>query len=431
MPTAREKLAACAIGQHIHVLGGATGPDRPGLTTNERYDAATDSWTVSVPMPTGRRSLTAIAVGGKCFAIGGRRNLNQEVYDVNEAFDPESGHWTARASMPTARFYPASVVIGGKIFVVGGVESGTVISDKLEAYDVASDSWQSLPPMPTARGVLAAAAVDGKLYAIGGTNNPAFQRFATLEVFDPATNSWTTRASMPTARFGLAAVSIGGLIYAIGGTIQTTSVSTVEVYDPDTNAWAAAPPLNISRTKLAAAVADETIFSFGGAARFTPPHPGLSSVEALDLGDPHGHGFQINAGLNDAWFNPETPGQGFFITVFPDIGAIFLAWFTYDTERPPGNVTANLGEPGHRWLTAFGEYADNRAVLDIEVTSGGLFNAANPAPTQEPDGTIVVAFHDCNSATISYDVASPGIQGEIEIERIALDNVAICEALTE
>jgi hypothetical protein len=27
---------------------------------------------------------------------------------------------------------------------------------------------------------------------------------------------------------------------------------------------------------------------------------------------------QINAGLNDAWCNPDTDGQGFFITVFPD-----------------------------------------------------------------------------------------------------------------
>ena len=26
--------------------------------------------------------------------------------------------------------------------------------------------------------------------------------------------------------------------------------------------------------------------------------------------------FKMNAGLNDAWYNPDTDGQGFFITVF-------------------------------------------------------------------------------------------------------------------
>jgi sugar lactone lactonase YvrE len=71
--------------------------------------------------------------------------------------------------------------------------------------------------------------------------------------------------------------------------------------------------------------------------------------------------FVINAGLNDAWFNASTPGQGFFVTVFPDSGQVFLAWFTYDTERPDESVTAILGEPGHRWLTAFGPYEGDTA----------------------------------------------------------------------
>ena len=32
----------------------------------------------------------------------------------------------------------------------------------------------------------------------------------------------------------------------------------------------------------------------------------------------------LNPGLNDAWYNPETDGQGFFITVFPDLGTVSL-----------------------------------------------------------------------------------------------------------
>lgn len=140
-------------------------------------------------------------------------------------------------------------------------------------------------------------------------------------------------------------------------------------------------------------------------------------------------GFQINAGLNDAWFNPAVSGQGFFITVFPDIQQIFLAWFTYDLERPAGNVQAMLGEPGHRWLTAFGAYADHQAVLDIEVTQGGVFDAAMPMPTQDLDGTITLAFTDCTAGTITYDIPSVGQQSVIPIQRIALDNVPYCQSL--
>jgi hypothetical protein len=140
-------------------------------------------------------------------------------------------------------------------------------------------------------------------------------------------------------------------------------------------------------------------------------------------------GFQINPGLNDAWYNPATTGQGFFITVFPDSQQLFLAWFTYDTMRPPGNVETNLGEPGHRWLTAFGAYEDNAAALDIEVTSGGVFNSPEPMTMQELDGEILLEFSDCQNGQLSYDIASLNLQGEIPIQRIALDNVAACEEM--
>jgi len=138
----------------------------------------------------------------------------------------------------------------------------------------------------------------------------------------------------------------------------------------------------------------------------------------------------INAGLSDAWYNPETSGQGFLITVFPEIGQMFLAWFTYDTQRPAEGVTAQLGEPGHRWLTAQGPYADNQAVLDVWVSSGGAFDSAEPAVTQAKDGEIIIEFSGCNAGTVSYDIASVDRQGVIPIERVALDNVALCEALT-
>jgi DNA-binding beta-propeller fold protein YncE len=141
--------------------------------------------------------------------------------------------------------------------------------------------------------------------------------------------------------------------------------------------------------------------------------------------------FQINAGLNDAWFNLATNGQGFLISVFPDIKQMFLAWFTYDTEHPPEDVTAFLGEPGHRWLTAQGPYDGDTANLTIFVTEGGVLDAAEPVAETDPagDGTMTIEFADCTEGLVKYQITSLGISGEIPIERITPDNVALCETL--
>jgi len=156
---------------------------------------------------------------------------------------------------------------------------------------------------------------------------------------------------------------------------------------------------------------------------------GCNSVEEiLATTDPS----QINPGINDAWYSPETSGQGFFITVFPDLGYVSLAWFTYDTELPPISATAILGDPGHRWLTALGPIEGNQVLMNVEMTSGGLFDAATEIQRTDPpgsDGTILLKFDSCQSGTVEYDIPSVNRQGNIPIQRVANDNIALCEAL--
>ena len=144
--------------------------------------------------------------------------------------------------------------------------------------------------------------------------------------------------------------------------------------------------------------------------------------------------FKINPGLNDAWYDPDTNGQGFFITVFPDIAYVSLAWFTYDTELPPLDATAHLGDAGHRWLTAVGPIVDNQSVMNIEMTSGGLFDSSAEITRTDPpgsDGTLILTFDGCNSGTVEYDIPSINRQGIVPIQRVAGDNIVLCEALRE
>jgi len=68
-------------------------------------------------------------------------------------------------------------------------------------------------------------------------------------------------------------------------------------------------------------------------------------------------------------------------------------------------------------------------VLEIEKTSGGIFDQSTAEPGQVPDGTITLEFEDCTSGKVIYDITSINRQGTIPMTRIANDNVALCEAI--
>ena len=140
--------------------------------------------------------------------------------------------------------------------------------------------------------------------------------------------------------------------------------------------------------------------------------------------------FLINAGISDAWFFPGTSGQGFFIIVWEDQQTVFLAWFTYETERPPDDIAAVLGEPGHRWITALGPYSGDTAMLDVYLSSGMIFDSGEPPVdiTQYPGATMEITWTSCNAGIVKYNIPSLNLMGEVAIQRIVEDNVPACEA---
>lgn len=159
----------------------------------------------------------------------------------------------------------------------------------------------------------------------------------------------------------------------------------------------------------------------------------LLEIGTLEVGwtESEASGFSINPGLNDAWFNPATAGQGFFFTVFPESNLLFLSWFTFDTERPAGSTPAVLGEAGHRWLTALGPIEGDSATLDVTLSRGGVFDAPLPMVANEAYGTITVEFADCDNALLSYNFPGPVLSGSVPVERVVKDNVSFCEMLAE
>lgn len=131
----------------------------------------------------------------------------------------------------------------------------------------------------------------------------------------------------------------------------------------------------------------------------------------------------INTGMDGAWVNSDTLGQGFLIDAHPDAHSgnfIFVAWFTY------GNDT----ESGQRWLTAQGSFAGSTAALDVYETTGGRFDDPQAVDTR-PVGTMTLDFADCSNAQLSYSLADDDLHGDMTISRLIPGAQARCEALAD
>jgi hypothetical protein len=143
--------------------------------------------------------------------------------------------------------------------------------------------------------------------------------------------------------------------------------------------------------------------------------------------------FELNQGVNGAWFNPETAGQGVLIELLPDRKQMFFAWFTYDTVLPDADITANIGAPGQRWLTGLGTIdQDTKSVtFDVNMTSNGLFDNPQAVTTTAANsyGTFSINFEDCANASASYDLFEQNLTGVFPLVRIASDNDQLCSLL--
>ena len=130
----------------------------------------------------------------------------------------------------------------------------------------------------------------------------------------------------------------------------------------------------------------------------------------------------INAGMDGAWFDPNTSGQGFFIDAHPDPEGgnfIFVAWFTY------GEDTAS----GQRWLTAQGSFEGSIAELDVFETTGGSFDDPQATSTTQV-GTMSIDFADCSNAQLTYSLTDNGVEGDMAITRVLPGGQALCEELS-
>ncbi len=125
-----------------------------------------------------------------------------------------------------------------------------------------------------------------------------------------------------------------------------------------------------------------------------------------------------NPGYGGAWFDAQSPGQGFQLEVIPSANLLAVGWYTYGTRTGAG---AN-----HEWLVGSGALAGDTATVSLFRTRGGRFGADGAAPL-EPAGSVTIHFADCARANASYNLGgTPERRGEIALARIT--SAAYCDA---
>lgn len=116
--------------------------------------------------------------------------------------------------------------------------------------------------------------------------------------------------------------------------------------------------------------------------------------------------FAIGEGIDGAWYDPSTPGQGLFVDVLAGATQLAFGWFGFQ----PGAAGTQ------RWWTAQGVVTGGEASLEVYLTSNGAFASPDPVDTA-PVGEATLRFTDCNHGSLEYAFEA-GPSGTMPLERV-------------
>lgn len=129
-----------------------------------------------------------------------------------------------------------------------------------------------------------------------------------------------------------------------------------------------------------------------------------------------------------SWYDPATNGSGIYVDVLPDLKAVSLAWFTWDTVAPVPDPNPDVADPGTRWLTALGlldSLTDHVVEMTVYGATGGIFNQG-VVSSIDPVGTLTLDMNKyCEGGEFSFTLNS-GQSGTSKLQRIANDNLIPC-----
>ncbi len=112
----------------------------------------------------------------------------------------------------------------------------------------------------------------------------------------------------------------------------------------------------------------------------------------------------VDGGHSGSWYNPAKGGHGFVLEITEDTDGTGtrarVSWYHYAAD----------GSGDQIWLVGVGPVVDDTAIVDVAITSGGIFgDALNPDDVVRTLwGQVRIKFNSCTSATLYYDSVLEG-----------------------
>jgi non-specific serine/threonine protein kinase len=208
LPIAVNHPAAAAIGDDVYVAGGFTS----GAATNRVFvlRKGAPAWKEVAPMHVARAAAALLAVGHDLYAIGGLAG-DVQIAQV-ERYDPATDRWTVVIQMPHPRNHVAGYVDGSLACVAGGREPAT--SNAVDCLDTSTTTWKTGTALPTATSGAAAGTIDGVLAVAGGESSGETALVPVVQ--ESRGGSWVTQP-MLVPRHGTAYATFKGRFWMCGG----------------------------------------------------------------------------------------------------------------------------------------------------------------------------------------------------------------------
>lgn len=366
----------------VYIIGAFTGgfPLETPVSNVYVYDPVQNLWIAGPAIPSARRrgSCGVVMYNNEFYLLSGiRRGHRSGWVTWTDKYNPATNTWTVLADAPIARDHIYAAEYNGKVYLAGGRQTSDTIGStfdgtiaQVDVYDILTNTWSTLPSgqnIPTPRAGAVTETLGNLLIVAGGESpaqNPAHNE---VEALNMTTNTWTAPLTdMLQGRHATQFVKSNNNLYTVAG---SRTQGGTEILVTDANF--------IEKFSLGAFTSPTgtalTVSSLGG------------SASTLDFG-------QVGVGNSaNLPFTLTVSGgnQAVMITGVNVSGANYSVNFPYTLPiiLPPGgsvnfNVTLNETSPtGSTGTLSFTTAVGTNAVGSVSLISTGptgnnlLFNA--------------------------------------------------------
>ena len=152
LPTTRKQHSGCTTSTTMYISGGLSW--NTVYDTLLAYDPQADTWTNKARMTIARADHSMTKYGNHLYVVGGWNEVpgsnHRTIHNTLDRYDIASDQWTLVTNTPTPRYLASVAVMNGKLYVIGGYRRNLhhKASKKIEVYDLDTDQWETHTDYP-------------------------------------------------------------------------------------------------------------------------------------------------------------------------------------------------------------------------------------------------------------------------------------------